>query len=156
MDTVQLSFAAPPAAASTSLSRGDAASAVAEVSGVMPRGGDIPLPIPANFGQTGEVNKSRMVEAMTTDLAPERVMKPWGLPMLPDLSKQDASRDEAETETQAEAETVDDTSAAEPKLDAQTTAPPAQTDGPEQVVQTTPEDPAKPATDPYMKEPETT
>lgn len=149
MDAVQFPIAAPPAA-STPFARADAAVGTAEVAGVVPRTAEIPLPFPATFGQTGEVNKSRIGGAVVgaeTDIAPERVMKPWGLPMLPDLAKEDAAQDEADAEREAKPESVEATMPQTEAKDAPDAEPVEQVSEPSMTA--APEDPAQPQTDPF-------
>lgn len=149
MDVVQFPTAAPPAA-STPFARVEAAVGITEVAGVMPRTAEMPLPFPATFGQAGEVNKSRMGEAVVgvdTDIAPERVMKPWGLPMLPDLSKEDAAQEEIETDSEPEPEPAE---VATLPVDTKTesNSKPVEQEA-QSAVKPAPEDPAQAPTDPF-------
>lgn len=153
MDTVQFQFAAPPAAVTYPGARADTVAAVAEVSGVMARSTDAPLPFPSGMGQTGEVNKSRMVEAVDNDIAPERVLKPWGLPMLPDLAKQEAEAEDAETEAEDAVNTTDEVSfKASGTRDVDAPAMAEVTEPSYTVDSNDPGDPATSPADPYVKE----
>lgn len=157
MDTVQIQFAAPPAAANALQSRAEAAASMADISGVVARGTDAPLPFPAGLGQTGEVNKSRMLEAVTSDMAPERVLKPWGLPMLPDLAKQEAEAEEAETEDDATEQSDGDTAVKASGTADNDVAAATTFEGPDRTVASgTPADPATPPTDPFVKDDDAT
>lgn len=147
MDVTPYPLAASPAA-SAALPQAEAAASAVETSGVMTRAPEMPIPFPATQAQAGEVNKSRMVDSAVADLAPERVLKPWGLPMLPDLAKQAETPD-------AEEEPTDETASADaPAKDAARET--KEGAAPSEAAVVSPEDPAQPARDPFATEPETT
>ncbi len=88
-------------------------SRVVETGGVIATRADTPTATPSSLGQVGAVTKSQLADGETrnsvaTTSAPERVLKPYGVAMLPegptDLD-QSASKDVAtsEVETQEEA-----------------------------------------------------
>ncbi len=95
MDTSPM-LAAPAVAAPPMIVRNDPASVV-EANGVVPVRAESSAPTPPSNVQKGEVTKSSIAGAEKTEApdaveAAERVLKPYGVAMLPDTAKEQEAR----------------------------------------------------------------